>query len=214
MLSLSTMLKKFTVNLYYNIFEILLLNIILLIVMLPCSVLRYIPFQVVYTLLLLLPMFAGIMYALNNKVSSGYKIYYKDVFTGFKRYYARMFQLALILVFFILTTYSSFQYLKKIKSIFSFTSFILQIIVLLLVLWIFMYSIPLIIKEDLKVKESLRQGMKIFVDNSIYSLGAFVQVLSIFILLLITVVGVPLIFSGLLSMFLLENYNNVIKRYK
>lgn len=214
MLSLSTMLKKFIVNLYYNIFEILILNIILLGIMIPCTIFRYIPFQIIYIVLLLIPMFAGIMYTLNNKISSGYKIYYKDVFIGFKKFYTRMLQLALILGFFILTTYSSYQYLKKIKNIFSFTSFILQIIVLLLILWIFMYAIPLIVKEDLKVKEAIKQGMKIFVDNVMYSLGAFIQALSIFILLLITVVGVPLIFSGLLSMFLLENYNNAIKRYK
>lgn len=213
MVSLSAMLRKFTSDSYYNIVEIFMLSLIYSTLILPCVFIEHIQFQVVYASTLLFPSFFGIMYALNNKLMSGYKIHYKDVFSGTKKYYLKSIVLAIILNFFTITLYSSYLYLKNTQNLFSFTSFALQVFVLVMVLLILMYTIPLILKEDVGIKEGLKQGMKILSDNIFYSIGALIQIISIIILLLLTVVGIPLVFCGLLCIFLLSNYNNVIKKY-
>ena len=135
------------------------------------------------------------------------------MFIGIKKYYLRAVKLAIVLCFFIITIYPSYMYLSKVKNIFSFTSFILQILVFLMILLILMYSIPFILKEDMEALMALKAGLKLLSDNIIYSFCAFIQIACICILLALTIVGIPVIFAGLLSMFLLENYNNVIRKY-
>lgn len=213
MVSLSEMLRKYVVNVYYNIVEILVLSLIFLAMMMPCALFRYLPFQGVYFVFLIFPAFVGGMYALNNKIVSGYKIYYKDVFVGMKKYYKKSIQLALVLAFFTMTIFPSFKYVKKVKNLFSYTSFVLQIFVFVMVLLVLMYSIPFIIKKDFELLMALKAGLKLLSDNIIYSFCAFVQIACICIILSLTLVGIPIVFAGLLSMFLLENYNNVIKKY-
>lgn len=213
MVPLSAMLRKYAADSYYSIVEIFILSLMYSILILPCMLIKHIQFQVTYESLLLFPSFIGIMYALNNKLMSGYKIHYKDVFKGTKKYYFKAIILAMILNFFTMTLYSSCLYLKNVQNLFSFTSFVLQVFVLVMVLLVLMYTIPLILKENVGIKQGLLQGMKIMSDNILYSIGALIQIISIAILLLLTVVGIPLVFCGMLCIFLLSNYNNVIKKY-
>lgn len=213
MVSLSEMLRKYVVNVYYNIFELLMLSLIFLAIMIPCILFRYLPFQTLYFVFILFPAFIGGMYALNNKLITGFKIYYKDVFIGIKKYYKRAVQLGLILAFFAMTIYPSYIYVKKVKNAFSFTSLVLQILVFAMILMILMYSVPFVIKKDFKTLMALKAGLKLLSENIAYSFCAFIQIACICILLSLTVVGIPIVFAGLLTMFMLENYNNVIKKY-
>lgn len=213
MVSLSTMLKKLVTDLYYNILEIVVISLIYSVFTIPCFCIKYLIFKETYIFVILIPLFIGIMYAIDMRISTGFKISYKNIFIGVRKYYSKSIILSIVLAIFSTILYSSYRYFMYVRNLFSLTGLVLQIFVFIMIILICIYSMPLIIKENISTFEALKQGLKIFSDNVLYSVCFLIQILSVFILMGLTVISIPLLFSGVLCMFILENYNNVVKKY-
>lgn len=81
-------------------------------------------------------------------------------------------------------------------------------------LWIGqMFAVPLYVKYGHSLGNSMLVSLKLLVKHPLYTLGGFVQLASLAVVLLVTVVGFPLLFPGIFGLWLNRMTANVISHY-
>src|SRR5690606_9412907 len=75
-----------------------------------------------------------------------------------------------------------------------------------------LYTVPLMVKFNKNLKTSMLLSVKLLIKNPLYTLGAFLQLLSLTVLLLLTGVGLFLLFPGFYSLFTNTLTSNVLNR--
>lgn len=210
--SLSRVLKKSGHDIFENIVEILEISLMASIPILPAFFVA-LPIGIVYLLLLAIPCFTAAFYALRQRIDrKPFKC--KLFFHGFKKYYLRGMAYGLIIALFLLIVISSWWYYLKVKTMVAFTIAMFQSYFFIMILASQMYTLPIIVTEDLSLFKSINSSIKLFLDNPGYTVGTLIQILALSVLLILTVVSVPLLFMGMVSIFSINIYDNLLLKYK
>ena len=209
---LSGILKKSGHDIFENIVEILGISLMASIPVLP-AVFMVLPIGIVYLLLLAMPCFIAAFYALRQKMDRK-PFKYKSFFTGFKKYYLRGLAYGFIIGLFLLILISSWWYYFKVKTILAFTIAMFQSYFFIMICASQMYTVSILVTEDLSLFKCINESMKLFLDNPGYTIGTLIQILALSALLILTVVSVPLLLAGMISIFLINTYDNLLLKYK
>ncbi|WP_125154165.1 hypothetical protein [Clostridium rectalis] len=210
--TLSNVLKKSGHDIYENILEIVVVSLLTSIPILPC-LFMFLPVGMLYLLLVAMPCFMGAYYAMNIKLNRK-PFKYTTVFKGIKKFYLKGLLYGLILGINIFIVSSSWWYYLKIKTVGSFTIAMFQTYFFIMVILSQLYTIPILMTEGIKLSVAMKTSIRLFLDNPIYTVGTFIQILAILILLILTVVSLPLLYFGVLSVLLINIYKNVLSKYK
>ena len=71
------------------------------------------------------------------------------------------------------------------------------------------YTVGIIVMKDQGVVKSMNDSIKWFVAKPTYTIGVFLQLLSVCVLLSLTVVGFFLLFIGIFAIFMINSVENV-----
>jgi hypothetical protein len=96
---------------------------------------------------------------------------------------------------------------------FTFIIAVIQTYLFIFIILSQVYFLPFLISENKNLISSINASIKLFLDNGLYTFGALIQIASVSILLLITIVGVPLLWAGMASIFLINLYDNLLLKY-
>lgn len=210
--SLSGVLKKSGHDIFENIVEILGISLMASIPILP-AFFMVLPIGIVYLLLLAMPCFIAAFYALRQRMNRK-PFKYKYFLTGFKKYYLKGLVYGFIMGLFLLIIISSWWYYLKVKTVMAFTIAMFQSYFFIMICASQMYTIAILVTEDLSLFKCINESMKLFLGNPGYTIGTLIQILALSALLVLTVVSVPLLLAGMVSIFLINIYDNLLLKYK
>lgn len=212
--TLSYVIKKSGHDIYENIMNVVGVSLLSFIIVMPAIFFLPVSMGIFYILLTAVPAFTAALYVINKKINKR-TFKFRDFFIGLKKYYLKSLILGMILALFIAIIVISWWYCIKVQTMISFVIAMFQTYFFIMICLSQVYLLPILILEDKKNFISCTKlSIKLFFDNSSYTIGMLIQIITVGLLLLVTVVSVPLLFSGLLSVFLINNYNNILLKYK
>lgn len=211
--NLSTVLRKSGHDIFQNIMEVVAISLIASILMLPGLFFMPPVFGAVYLLLTAMPSFASAFYMIYiKKERKPFK--YSMFFKGFKKFYVRALAFGLLITILTVIPVSSWWYYITAKTTFSFIIAIFQSYFYIMILIAFTYVLPIIVIEDKGVLYSFKMSLRLLLDNPGYTIGSFIQIVAVSLLLMVTVISVPLLFAGIFSVFTSNLYENVLTKYE
>jgi uncharacterized membrane protein YesL len=211
--NLSTVLRKSGHDIFQNIMEVVAISLLASLILLPGIFFMPPAFGFIYLLLTGMPSFASAFYVINQKTNRK-PVKYSAFFKVFPKFYGRALTLGLLLTVLTIIPISSWWYYITAKTTFSFVIAIFQTYLYIMILISFIYVLPIIVIEDKGVSYSLKASLRLMLDNPGYTIGSFIQILTVSALLIVTVVSVPLLFIGIFSIFTANLYDNVLSKYE
>jgi uncharacterized membrane protein YesL len=211
--NLSTVLRKSGHDIFQNIMEVVAISLLGSLILLPGIFFMPPAFGFVYLLLTGMPSFASAFYVICQKTNRK-PVRYSMFFKVFPKFYGRTLILGLLLTVLTIIPISSWWYYITAKTTFSFVIAIFQTYLYIMILISFIYVLPIIVNEDKGVSYSLKASLRLMLDNPGYTIGSFIQILTVSALLIVTVVSVPLLFIGIFSIFTANLYDNVLSKYE
>ena len=152
---------------------------------------------------------AAAVFSIVHKTGEGSKYTLGRFTREFFRLYRRSFLLGLIMVIVLLIPIAQWWYYMEVNS--SYLVFIFSVFQTYLCLTFLasqVYTIPFLVMDNLKVVQAMNKSIRCFLAHTWYSIGLFVQIVSVAILLGITVMGFVLLFMGILAFFVLNSAKN------
>lgn len=210
MLSISKLIIKTGHKIFQNIFTVLGVSIGWSLFVFPAVFLLPLPWAVAFLALTLVPATAAV-YAVMNQVINGGKGGIADFFRFFIKYFRRAFLIGIILVLAVLIPVSEWWYYLNVNNsygIFLFSVFQTYLCATFLASQV--YTIPLLVMEDLKCFQAMNRSIKHFLAHPWYTIGLFVQMVSVTVLLSLSIVGFFLLHIGMLSIFILNATQNLM----
>jgi len=135
-------------------------------------------------------------------------------FKCFGKFYKRALILGVLLTVLTIIPVSSWWYYIMAKTTFSFAIAVFQTYLYIMILISFTYVLPIIVIEDKGLSYSLKTSLRLLLDNPGYTIGSFIQIITVSALLVITIISVPLLFIGIFSIFTANLYENVLLKYE
>ncbi|GIP31141.1 DUF624 domain-containing protein [Paenibacillus sp. J2TS4] len=209
MLSISKLLIKTGHNIFLNIFAVLGVSIGWSLFIFPAVFLLPLPGAIFVLVLTLVPATTAV-YAVMNRILNGEKRRRFEFFRSFLYYYKRSFLTGIVLILAVLIPVSEWWYYLNMNNgytIFLFAVFQTYLCATFLASQV--YAIPLLVMEDLKVFQAMNRSIKLFLAHPWYSIGLFVQIVSVTVLLSLSIVGFFLLYIGMLSIFVLHATQNL-----
>lgn len=208
MKTLSQVLRKTGHEIYENIITIVGLSFLWFSFLIPGIFFLKIPFAILYLVFFALPSLAAVLYAMKFKLDRkdfSYTLFFK----GFVKFYKRSLLYSLLVSLFVLILISSWWYYFHNSNLFNFIIAVFQSYFFIFINLAFFYTLPILVKTDQKISKCLKESLALFLQKGKYTVGAFIQIFTVGVLLLVTVVSVPLLFAGMLSVFMLNTYDNL-----
>ncbi|MCM0649019.1 hypothetical protein NBE98_11605 [Clostridium swellfunianum] len=211
--SLSMVLRKSGHDIFQNIVEVVGVSLVSSLILLPGLFFMPPAFGVIYLLFTAMPSVASAFYMINQKKNRK-TFKYSMFFKGFKKFYGRALIFGILLALLTIIPVSSWWYYITAKTMLSLIIAIFQSYFYIMILIAFVYIMPIMVIEDKGMSYSLRISLKLLLDNPGYTIGSFIQVVTVSALLMVTVISIPLLFIGIFSIFSANLYENVLKKYE
>lgn len=209
MLSISKLLKKTGHQIFLNILTILGVSICWSLFIVPAIFLLEISWAIVFLVITFLPATTAV-YAVIHHVLEGKKNKLGMFFKSFTHFFKRAFLLGLIYSLAVLIPLSEWWYYLNVNnSYFIFIFAVFQTYLCLTFLATQVYAVPILVIEDVKAFKAMNWSIKQFMAHTWYTIGLFVQILCITILISFTVIGFFLLFIGMMSVFVLNATKNL-----
>jgi hypothetical protein len=208
MKSLSQTLVQSGHDLYENILTVSLLSLLWFFLLAPAFFLLALPFAIFYLIFMAVPALAGVFYTMDQKLNRK-PFSYKLFFTGFVHFYGRAFVYGLLISLMTLIVSVSWWYFISNKSLFTLMIAMFQSYFYLFVQLGLIYTLPTLVRKDEKLHLCMKESVRLFLHNSMYTIGSFIQILCIGALLLLTLASIPLLMAGVLSIILINIYTNL-----
>lgn len=210
--SLSKVLIKSGHDIYENIVYVVIISIIWFIFIFP-AIFVLTPYAgVIYFIFTSIPAFTAILYLTRQRIDRK-SFSYKLFFTGLKKFYIRTFIYSMLFSIFVMIPVSSWWYYFQTKTMFTFIIAVIQTYLFIFIILSQVYFLPLLVSENKNLISAINMSIKLFLDNGMYTFGSLIQIISVSILLLVTIVGVPLLWAGMVSIFLINLYDNLLLKY-
>ncbi|NMH72936.1 hypothetical protein HF078_07630 [Bacillus sp. RO2] len=190
---------------YKHIVSMVMISLIMVTVLSPSFFLIKLPFSIVYVMIVMGPLFVGAAWAVQQLLLDRSTSVIKSFFQGVIRYFLPSIGYSLFLSFFVIIIAASWWHYNQAGGTFSFALACFQTYFCGMVFLSQIYTVPLVVKFEYSLKDSIFTSVKLLVKNPLYTILSFFQILSVFALLLLTVVGLFLIFPALATLF-----NNIV----
>lgn len=200
--SVSRVLRKFFWDSYDNLGIIILGNLLWFSLCLP---------------IVTAPASTAALFSLTNRVSLGKGASLRDFWEGFRKYFLRGLSLGLIyLLLLVVLIIDLFLYRQQPQTARVAIAFLGAVN-----LWIFflfsllgMYSLPLMVEQDIGLIKSLKRSALLALDNPFFSIVISIQIMAIFFLSLLSGVGVILLMMSLVSLLLSRSLRELFSKYE
>ncbi|WP_404349932.1 hypothetical protein LG311_04150 [Sutcliffiella horikoshii] len=190
---------------YKHIVSMVMISLIMVTVLSPSFFLIKLPFSIVYVMIVMGPLFVGAAWAVQQLLLDRSTSVIKSFFQGVKRYFLPSIGYSLFLSFFVIIIAASWWHYNQVGGTFAFALACFQTYFCGMVFLSQIYTVPLLVKFEYSLKDSIFTSVKLLVKNPLYTILSFFQILSVFALLLLTVVGLFIIFPALATLF-----NNIV----
>ncbi|MGV3489270.1 MAG: hypothetical protein ACO1OC_11905 [Tuberibacillus sp.] len=208
MKTVSQVLKKSGHDIYENMLTVIGLSLCWFALLIPAFFFLVLPVAVIYLVLTAIPGLAGVIYAMKHKINRKpfkYSLFLK----GIAKFYGRSLVFSFIYFLFALILVSSWWYCVHNSGFLPLIIAIFQTYFFAFVMLALYYALPIMVVKDAKVSDSIKASLSLFLRKSGYTMGTGVQILTVGLLLLVTVVSIPLLFAGMLSVFIINTYENL-----
>ncbi|MUG70203.1 hypothetical protein [Paenibacillus validus] len=152
------------------------------------------------------PLLAGVFYAAHRMVA-GERPRLKDVFAGAVRFFIPSAVFGLLCSLFVLILASTWWYYGQKDGMLHWALAIFQTYFVTMFFVSQLYTLPLIVQENEPVFRAVGRSVKLTVTHPGYTIGAFLQLLCVTVLLGLTVVGFAFLFAGMAAV-----YSNMVAR--
>ncbi|RKN85589.1 hypothetical protein [Paenibacillus ginsengarvi] len=200
MRKLSYVVVQSAKRVYEDIVPVALLSIVGALVLVPFVF--FIPIGISLFLLpfIFVPLCAGALYA-SHRTKTGGRMKVRELFAGAAKFFLPSAVLALVYSLFILIIVSTWWYYGGKSGTLHLAVAIFQTYFVAMVFVSQLYALPLIVQERIGVFAAIGRSVKLFLRHPGYTIGAFVQLISLSALLGITVVGFGCLFLGMYGIF-------------
>ena len=152
---------------------------------------------------------AAAVFSIVNKTSDGVRYKFGNFIKEFFRLYRKSFSFGLILTGALLIPITQWWYYLEINgSYLVFVFSVFQTYLCLTFLASQVYTLPFLVADNLKLLQAMNKSIRCFLEHIWYSIGLFIQIVSVSLLLGITVMGFVLMFMGILAFFVLNSAKN------
>ncbi|MBS4192456.1 DUF624 domain-containing protein [Bacillus sp. FJAT-49705] len=209
MLSISKLLKKSGHQIFLNILNVLGISICWSLFIVPAIFLLPFYWAIAYLAITFIPATTAV-FAVMNQIAEGKKYKFGMFIKSFFHYFTRSFRIGLLFSLAVLIPLSQWWYYININNsylIFIFSVF--QTYLCLTFLSTQVYTIPILVAEDCKVIKAMNKSIKAFMGNTWYTIGLFVQIICITLLISLTVIGFFLLYISMLAIFVLNASKNL-----
>ncbi|CAM4179001.1 YesL family protein [Lederbergia lenta] len=209
MLSISKLLKKTGHQIFMNMLTVMWVSGGWSLFIVPVVFLLPLPWAIVFIALTFVPATVAV-YAVMNHVLQRNKAKLILFPRYFFYYFKRSCLMGIIYCVAVLIPISEWWYYATINnSYLVFVFAIFQTYLCLTFLATQVYAIPFLVQEDLSVFKAMNQSIKHFMKHTWYTIGLFIQILSVTALLSITVIGFFLLYIGMMAVFVLNATTNL-----
>jgi len=161
--------------------------------------------------LIFVPLCAGALHA-SHRMMKGEKLKLKAMFAGAWTFLLPSLAMAIVYSAFILIIVSTWWYYGGKSGTMYFALAVFQTYFVAMVFVALLYALPLVVQERMGVFAAMGRSVKLFLRHPGYTIGAFIQLLSLTVLLGITVVGFGCLFLGMYGIYANLVTANVLAR--
>ncbi|WP_031539358.1 MULTISPECIES: DUF624 domain-containing protein [unclassified Bacillus (in: firmicutes)] len=209
MLSISKLVKKTGHQIFTNIMSVVFCSIAWSLFVVPVVFILPIPGAMVFLFLTFIPATVAV-YSLMKRMLMHQRYKFGDFFRQFFYYFKRAFLFGILFWLAIIIPASSWWYYVTLNHGYMYFLFcIFQTYLCITFLISQVYTIPYLVMEDLHLLQAMNKSIKKFMSHTWYTIGFFMQILCIAILLSFTVIGFFLLFIGILTIFILNATDNI-----
>lgn len=207
MSTVSQVLKKSGHDIYENMIPVIGLSFLWFVTLIPAIFILAPQVAVIYLIFTAIPGIAGILYAMKHKIDRK-PFRYSFFLKGFAKFYWRSLIFSIIMFIFAFILVASWWYYVSSSSFFALIVATFQTYFLAFASFALLYTLPALISKDVNVLEAIRESIHLFFGKPFFTIVTSIQILTVGLLLMITVVSVPLLFAGMLSIFILNTYKS------
>lgn len=146
------------------------------------------------------PLCAGALHAANRMLAGG-RLKLRTMLAGAWRFLLPSLAVAFVYAAFMLIIVSTWWYYGGKGGTFSVALAVFQTYFVAMVLVSQLYALPLIVRERMGAFAAMGRSVKLFLRHPGYTIGAFVQLLSLTVLLGLTIVGFGCLFLGMYGIY-------------
>ncbi|MBW8348506.1 hypothetical protein K0H71_03470 [Bacillus sp. IITD106] len=209
MLPISQLLKKTGHQIFTNILTVLGVSAGWSLFLVPVIFILPIHFAIVFFAITIVPVTVSV-YAVINHLLQKNKASIVLFIRSFFYYFKRSFFLGILYNLAILIAISEWWYYININNsylVFLFATFQTYLIFTFLTTQV--YAIPFMVIEDLPLFKAMNKSIRYFMKNKGYTVGLFIQIISVTALLSLTVIGFFLLYIGMVAIFVINATNNL-----
>lgn len=209
MLSISKLLKKTGHQIFMNMLTVIGVSAGWSLFLVPVIFLFHIQWAILLMALTFIPATVTV-YAVIHQVLNGKRATIISFFHNLFHYFKRSILLGFIYLLAVLIPISEWWYYLTINdSYLVFIFAVFQTYLCLTFLSTQVYAIPFLVIEDLSAMKAMNKSIKHFMKHTWYTIGLFIQILSVTILISLTVIGFFLLYIGMLAVFVLNATKNL-----
>lgn len=211
MKKLSEIVIQSGVRIFRDITSVALFSLISSLVLVPAILIFPIPIAAAILCLLYVPLVTGAIYA-GNEMLSGQKAKLSAMLRGTAKHYGSSLLFGVLCLLFILILISSWWYYGNKSGMFYFALAVFQTYFVAMFFISQLYTLPLLVQEKVGIWTAIGRSAKLLIKHPGYTVGAFLQMLSIGVLLLLTVVGFAGLYVGCVAIYLNLLTRNLLPR--
>lgn len=185
---------------YREIIPVALSSAISSLVLVPLVFLLPLGWALVLLPLIYVPLCTGVLYAC-HRLLEGEKFQIRAIFFGARKCYGASVVFALVCSLFALILVSSWWYYGNKQGAFYFALAVFQTYFVAMFFVSQIYALPLVIQERIGIFRAMGKSFKLFVAHPLYTIGAFVQIVCLTLVLGVTVVGFACLYVGMIAMY-------------
>ncbi len=211
MKKLSQIVTGSGVQVYREIVPIALFSIVSSLVLLPFVFFLPVGLAVVFAVLLYVPLCTGVLHA-THRILSGDKGKVRTMWKGAVKFFPASLVFGALMVIFIMILVSSWWYYGGKGGTLYFALAVFQTYFVAMAIVSQVYTLPLVVQEGVGVFSAIGRSVKLFLANPLYTIGAFVQIICLAVILGITVVGFAFLYVGMISVYVNMLTANLIRK--
>lgn len=211
MRKLSEVIVRSGVLVYREIIHVAAFSIISTVLLVPAVFFLSVPLALLLLPLVYAPAVTGVVYAC-HRVLSGKKPKARDVLSGAWKHWGSSAVFGYVSALFGVILFSSWWYYGGKGGMFHLGLAIFQTYFVAMFFVSQIYTLPLLVREEQGIFRSMGRSAKLFMARPAYTAGAFVQLVSLGALLLLTVIGFAFLFPGMAGFYLNLVTSNLLDR--
>lgn len=209
MVSISKVIMKAGGEIFHHITSVLWVSICWSLFIIPALFILDIYLALIYLLFVFFPVTVAAYAMMSGKLGLNKAEIASGFFKNIVKFYHRSFGIGLVFFVSALIPISTWWYYLETGGYMLFLFSVFQTYLCATFMASQVYTIPFLVMEDLKVFQAMNKSIQLFLGKIWYSVGLFIQIACITVLLGLTVVGFLCLYIGISSVFVLHAARNL-----